>query len=144
MKLIGCIFWLILCFSSAAQEKVSWKNVYNDQSKNVEMTAYIAEGWHLYSQHLNNQIGPVPTSFSFSPNELISMEGKVKEPKAIQEYDENFEATLDFFKEKALFTQSISVQDSTTLEVVITYMVCNDTMCLPPVDEKFSIEIHTN
>ena len=103
------------------------------------MTASIAEGWHLYSQFISNDIGPIPTSFNFTENEFVSISGKVSEPKAIQEYDENFEATLDFFKEKVTFTQKALAKQTT-----VEYMVCNETMCLPPIDQKFTVEIKAN
>lgn len=119
-------------------------NVYNQKTKNIEMTATIADGWHLYSQHISNEIGPVPTAFKFSTNENVTLSGDVKEPKAIQEYDENFEATLDFFKEKVTFQQKAEAKNTVEQEIIITYMVCNDVMCLPPVDQKFVVEIKSN
>lgn len=108
------------------------------------MTASIAEGWHLYSQFISNEIGPIPTSFTFTENEFVSIAGKVSEPKAIQEYDENFEATLDFFKNQVMFTQKAVAKQTTVEEIIITYMVCNETMCLPPIDQKFTVEIKAN
>ena len=144
MKLITFLlvgFWSFFGFS---QEKVTWSNEYNQKTKNIEMTASIAEGWHLYSQFISNDIGPIPTSFAFTENEFVSVSGKVSEPKAIQEYDENFEATLDFFKEKVTFTQKAVAKQTTVEEIIITYMVCNETMCLPPIDQKFTVEIKAN
>ena len=144
MKLITFLlvgFWSFIGFS---QEKVTWSNVYNAKTKNIEMTASIAEGWHLYSQFISNEIGPIPTSFTFTENEFVSIAGKVSEPKAIQEYDENFEATLDFFKNEVMFTQKAVAKQTTVEEIIITYMVCNETMCLPPIDQKFTVEIKAN
>ncbi len=108
MKQIIVYFALLLNFTVFAQEKVTWATNYNSKSKEVVLTATIAEGWHLYSQHISNEIGPVPTAFKFIDNPNVKLSGKVDEPKPIQEYDENFEATLDFFKEKAVFTQKIT------------------------------------
>lgn len=144
MKQILFFVFLFFALNTFSQEKVSWTTNYNPKTKSVEITATIAEGWHLYSQYISNEIGPVPTAFKFTENPLVTLKGKVSEPKPIQEYDENFEATLDFFKEKATFLQEIVVKSSTQLEVIITYMVCNDVMCMPPVDQKFVIEIKPN
>jgi thiol:disulfide interchange protein DsbD len=88
-----------------------------------------------------NEIGPVPTSFVFEPNDAVKFIGKVNEPQPIQKYDENFEAMLDFFEGKVLFTQRLSVKQNTIITGTLTYMLCNDVMCLPPVDEKFKITI---
>ena len=144
MKLITFLLVGFCSFYGFSQEKVTWSNVYNLKTKNIEMTASIAEGWHLYSQFISNDIGPIPTSFNFTENEFVSISGKVSEPKAIQEYDENFEATLDFFKEKVTFTQKAVAKQTTMEEIIITYMVCNETMCLPPIDQKFTVEIKAN
>ena len=54
---------------------------------------------------------------------------------------ENFEAMLDFFEGKVLFSQRVVVKDTTTISGFVTFMICNDTMCYPPVDEAFTLEI---
>ncbi len=144
MKLITFLLLGFSDFVGFSQEKVTWSNVYNAKTKNIEMSASIAEGWHLYSQFISNEIGPIPTSFTFTENEFVSIAGKVSEPKAIQEYDENFEATLDFFKNEVMFTQKAVAKQTTVEEIIITYMVCNETMCLPPIDQKFTVEIKAN
>ena len=68
--------------------------------------------------------------------------GKTIEPESIREYDENFEGELNFFKENATFKQKMKVSTSTSVKGVITYMTCNDTMCLPPKDVEFVITIN--
>jgi thiol:disulfide interchange protein DsbD len=70
------------------------------------------------------------------------LKGAVVEPKPIQKYDENFEATLDFFEGEVVFTQKIETQKQTNVEGSVTFMVCDDTMCLPPVDKTFTIQIN--
>jgi thiol:disulfide interchange protein DsbD len=66
------------------------------------------------------------------------------EPKAIQKYDETFEATLDFFETKVVFVQQVKANKDSVLEGTVTFMVCNETMCLPPVDKQFKITIPKN
>jgi thiol:disulfide interchange protein DsbD len=124
-----------------SQEKVSWAVTYNAAENQVEFRATIADGWHLYSQFIQNDIGPVPTAFVFDENEAVKWTGKVQEPEAIHAYDENFEASLDFFKNQAVFTRKVATGSKGTITGYITYMVCNEIMCLPPVDESFTITI---
>lgn len=133
----------IICICSRAfgQDKIHWEFKYNSSLKTLEMKAEIAEGWHLYSQHVANQIGPVPTHFVIEPTKDIHLIGVVVEPTPIQKYDENFEAMLDFFEDSVVFTQRIAVDKSGEVKGVVTYMVCNDTMCLPPTDQNFVISI---
>lgn len=136
--------FLFLCFVSFlgfGQSKIQWTYTYNSVQKTIEIQAKIADGWHLYSQHVDNEIGPVPTSFLFEENKQVKLIGKVTEPTPIQKYDENFEAMLDFFEGQVVFSQRLTVKGNTTVKGTVTYMLCNDTMCLPPIDESFTIEI---
>lgn len=141
-KLFFLCSFLLIGTSLFAQDRVKWDFSYNAATKEIQMKAIISEGWHLYSQHINNTIGPVPTSFTFMENSTVKFEGETKEPKAIHEYDENFEAALDFFKNEVIFTRKIAKAKAGDLvKGYVTFMVCNDVMCLPPVDVDFSITI---
>jgi thiol:disulfide interchange protein DsbD len=135
------LFSIFLSANLLGQSKIQWDYSYNAENNTVEIKATVAEGWHLYSQHVANDIGPVPTSFVFDANESLKLIGIVTEPTPIQEYDENFEAMLDFFENEVVFSQRVAVKKDTILGGTVTYMLCNDTMCLPPVDEKFTIEL---
>lgn len=142
MKRFFC--FLIIALSSLgvkAQEKVTWTTTYNKEKNQIELKASIGEGWHLYSQFINNDIGPVPTAFAFQENPTVTFVDKVAEPAPIHEYDENFEANLDFFKSQVVFTQKLAKGSKGKVTGTITYMVCNDVMCLPPVDVPFEVTI---
>ena len=106
------------------------------------MTAHIQNGWHIYSQ-FTPEGGPIPTSFSFEENKGYTMEGKVKEPEPEKHYDPNFQLDVWYFSNKAEFTQKIKLKDKNISSVkgTVTYMVCNDQMCLPPVDVPFEIKL---
>lgn len=138
------LFVLLIKAPTFAQDKVSWNFNHNTTKGRLEFVAHIEPGWHLYSQHIANDIGPVPTSFVFNQNNDITLNGAVQEPAPIQKYDETFEATLDFFEHEVLFEQPISVKKSTQITGSITYMVCNDVMCLPPTEVPFTIQLNKN
>lgn len=141
-KLLFLCSFLLIGTTLFAQDRVKWDFSYNPGTKEIQMKAVISEGWHLYSQHINNTIGPVPTSFTFTENPNVKFEDEVKEPKAIHEYDENFEAALDFFKSEVTFTRKVNkVKSGDVIKGYVTFMVCNEVMCLPPVDLDFSITI---
>ncbi|MEJ6776782.1 MAG: protein-disulfide reductase DsbD family protein [Crocinitomicaceae bacterium] len=139
--LIFLLFTLVstLLFS---QEKVKWIYSFNSESSTVQINAIIDEGWHLYSQYLDNEIGPVPTSITFKESRDYFIVGNTIEPESIKEYDENFEGELNFFKGEVTFIQKIKVKKYTTVKGVVTFMVCNDSMCLPPKDIEFTIKIN--
>lgn len=127
---------------SYAQDEVKWNFSFNSETSSIEIKAEIQEGWHLYSQNIDNDLGPIPTSFEFLTNENFKIVGETIEPKPIKEYDENFEGELDFFKTEVVFTQKIENISATTISGVVTFMVCNDVMCMPPVDLEFTITIN--
>jgi thiol:disulfide interchange protein DsbD len=127
---------------SFSQEKVSWSFSYNIPSEELILEATIAEGWHLYSQNINQELGPVPTTFEFSKNEAIKIIGSTIEPEAFTEYDDNFGGELSFFKNQVEFKQKMKVSNSTSVKGVITYMICNETVCLPPKDVEFTVLIN--
>ncbi len=138
------LFFILLLLSvnlSYSQNAINWSWRYDQLSQAIVFNAQINDGWHLYSQHVGNDIGPVPTAFSFNPSNNVRLIDQVIEPVPIQKYDENFESTMDFFENNVEFIQKIDVKENTLVEGIITYMVCNDNMCLPPVDLPFSIEI---
>ena len=114
-------------------EKISeteYKLIYN---------ATIEEGWHLYSAHVDPDVGPYPTAFYYDTIPNFIFKGKVEETEPHVEYDPNFEAELAFFSNKAQFWQYITVPAGKefTVKGEIEWMVCNDEMCMPPEYKDF-------
>lgn len=143
MKITLTLILFVSTFVLNAQSVVKWSHSFNQKEGTIDIKADIQEGWHLYSQHVSAEIGPVPTSFFFAENGDVKLIGKVNEPKPEREYDENFEGLLDFFKGSVTFQQKVLAKKNTTLTYTVTYMVCDNTMCLPPVDETYSIELES-
>lgn len=143
-RIIYLLVIFMTCLWAQSQDVVQWDFSYNPETKSVEMKATIEEGWHLYSQYVDNEVGPVPTSFTFQSSDFYELKGKVAEPKPIQRYDETFGANLDFFENEVVFSQKVKVNKASVLEGSVVFMVCNDTMCLPPVDKTFKIDIPQN
>lgn len=141
-KTVLFLVFLFVAIFSFSQEKVEWSYSFDNETSNIEVKAVVAGGWHLYSQYIDNDLGPIPTSFEFEENAGYTLIGKTIEPESLKEYDENFEGELNFFKDEVVFKQKIKVVESTTVKGVVTFMVCNDTMCLPPTDIEFSIKIN--
>lgn len=121
--------------------KVNWTS--NNDTVTIEIIATIEDGWHLYSQHLESDQGPLATVFSFTPSANVILTSEVMEGKAKEEYDENFGMNVRFFEKSAVFTQKVvrKTAESVTLIGNVNYMVCNDEMCLPPIDVPLNINI---
>ncbi len=144
MKKIIVVFLLLSVFAAKTQnhKEVKWSFTKKKLGKEtiLSLTATIDNGWHLYSQNMNGD-GPIPTSFDYKLPHGLKLLGNTVEPTPLKAFDENFGMEVKYFKDKVEFTQKISGKPAKGTKVTgtITYMICNDNMCLPPVDVPFEI-----
>lgn len=148
--LLTGIILLSLSYSSLAQilEPVKWsfsKKQISPSEVQLIFKATIDKTWHLYSQEVIPD-GPVPTSFNFEKSKDFQLVGKVTEPKAIQEYDPNFDTILKYFANEAIFTQKIKVLSTKDFKIkgYLEFMCCDDKQCLPPTEVDFEFTIKGN
>jgi hypothetical protein len=147
-KLITVLSFVFMCFMVQAQVQnpVRWEfssKKVNGTTYDVKITASIEPGWHVYSQ-TTPEGGPVPTSFSFAKNPLLTLQGTPKEVgKLEQRFEPLFGVDVKQFSDKVVFQQTIQVKGKakTALSGSVEFMVCNDEMCLPPSTQKFSIAL---
>lgn len=131
-------------FSSNAQvfNPVSWSTSV-EQTKDDQVvliaTAVIEEGWHLYSQYIDDG-GPIPTTF-FYP-ESVKLIGETSEEDGEIVQDATFEMQVKYFKDTAEFKQVVKLTESTNeINASVEFMVCNDEMCLPPNEVNLTYNI---
>lgn len=136
-----CMFFL-LNTSILAQEEIMWKFEYKADSNQVNMKASLKEHWHLYSQHTDENAGPVATTFTFEENEHITLIDSLTEPPGEEVYDENFLSTLTLLSDEVLFTQKLKVKKDTVLKGKVLYMICDDKGCLPPSVTPLEIKVY--
>ncbi|MBU2526262.1 MAG: thioredoxin family protein [Bacteroidetes bacterium] len=109
----------------------------------IQIKARLDPHWHLYSQHVASG-GPIPTQFDFTDaEENYTLVGETLEPEGIENYDGVFEMDIKYFETEAVFTQKITLinPDLSAIRVDVTYMVCDDTRCLPPTTETYEIPL---
>ncbi len=125
---------------SQVYDPVDWDFSVEQNGKEATLifTGTIDEGWHVYSQVLESDDGPVATEVTFVSNENYELVGKTIESKTYKEYDPNFEMNLTFFKTKAVLKQKIKLKTDKPFKVKgsVYFMVCNESMCLPPSTEE--------
>jgi thiol:disulfide interchange protein len=132
----------LVLHSAGAQNPVKWSYSSKDAGNgqyDLIFTADIEDGWTTYSQFLESDDGPVATSFTFQEGPSYKLIGKAKESgDKFTKFDNVFGMNLTKFKHKAIFTQRVEVKDfSKPIEGYLTFMVCDDEMCLPPKDIDF-------
>jgi thiol:disulfide interchange protein len=115
----------------------------NRKETDLFFKAEIDNKWHLYSQDIPKG-GPIATSFTFTPSGNYRLSGKTVEVSWPEvKYDPSFNMDLKMFSKEAIFKQRIVLltDQDFLVEGSIEYMTCDDSRCLPPVEEAFTFEI---
>ena len=84
MRLLLALLFSISFTASFAQiyNPVKWKTEYKQITEtefDLIWTATIDEGWTIYSQYLENDDGPIATSFNYDDTKHFELIGKNKE-----------------------------------------------------------------
>lgn len=139
-------FAILIQGFSQVYEPVSWKievKETSDTEAEIRFIAAIESGWHVYATTLPSDDGPIATSFTLEPSAAFAKKGDVKQGKFKTEYDPNFGMDLNYFDNQATFIQTIVRNSEKNFNVkgYLTFMVCNDQMCLPPEDVEFDVKV---
>jgi thiol:disulfide interchange protein DsbD len=135
-------------FTSQAQsnKQVKWNYSVKkiaDKTYEVHMTASIGGNYHMYAQNVGVE-GPLPTSFSFTKNPLIVLDGKVKENgKLIKKFESIWGGNVSYFEKTVDFVQVVKLKANvkTNLAGKVEFMVCDEEKCLPPSDVEIKVNI---
>ncbi len=104
----------------------------NGNAANLLLTATLAPGWHLYSQHMEAG-GPIPTHIRFETGDDVTLEGITLEkgdPHTI--HDSLYEMDVTWHTGSVVFEQRIRlINPVTALRGAVEYMTCNDEICIP-------------
>lgn len=127
-------------------QKVHWtaqvKKI-NTTTYDIIFTAKIDNGWALYSQNLERKDGPLPTTFIFQKDKSYQKQGVVKESwkNKTKGYDPVFGMEVVKYEKSAVFTQRISTKSKPTIIIMIEYMTCSSSSCLPERFVEFTIDL---
>jgi len=134
-----------ISISAQIEDPISWEiNLYEtavEGQLEVIYNASLDPCWHIYSQFLDSDEGPIATAFYNEENETI--EG-VTECEPYVSYDPNFMMDLKYFKEEVYWSALINLSDlasTDTLKGSLLYMVCDATQCLPPTDVYYALPL---
>ena len=68
--------------------------------------------------------------------------GFVEKYTAVKYFDANFDSDVFIFEQNYLAEQQLKLKKECSAIITVTYMICNDEMCLPPIDEELSIKLN--
>ena len=140
------VLMMFIGVANAQATKITWTYTAKKLPGNkyeLHITANPPTGWHIYSQNTPGG-GPLPTTFSYNKNPLVTVAGKPKENgKLVTYFDKNFKVNVKYFEGKVDFIQIVSIKGKikTNITGQIESMICNDRTCMPPTTEKFAIAI---
>ena len=140
------IFFTLFYAYGFAEEPIKWNvrsNNLGNQEYEVTITANLESGWHLYSQFLESDEGPLSTYITYNLNGVFETIGPTKEINVENEFDPVWEMEISFFSHVAVFKQRIKSlnPDSMLFTGNVNYMICDDQQCLPPEDYTFEVDL---
>lgn len=133
--------------SAQIPNPISWSFNSKKISTNVyevQMTANIQPGWHLYAQNQPKDAIAIPTTFQFSNNPLVAFDGRVKEAGKLEKFtDKDLGVTANQYSRQVVFTQKVKLKGKAKSNVAgnVTYQTCDDKKCLPPKTVPFTIAL---
>jgi thiol-disulfide isomerase/thioredoxin len=102
---------------------------------NIELTAEIERGWHLYSTE-KVEGGPSPTRITLLPGQGLEISGEIDSPAPHSAYDPNFQVATESYEGSVTFKIPVKAAtaraDPGKLRLQVRYQSCTATICLPP------------
>lgn len=146
-KIISTLLALVVTMALFAQsdKQVKWSFQTKKIAENtyeVRMTANIGGNYHMYAQEGGD--GPVSTSFNFTKNPLLTLNGKVAEQGKVKKvFEEAFSSDVRYYEKQVDFVQVVKVKGKakTNLAGKVEFMVCNEKECLPPATVNFKVAV---
>lgn len=132
-QILDPVNWDIALYPSASEIEGEFDLVFH---------AEVDPCWHIYSQFLESQDGPLPTWIDISLPTGVDSIRHARECEPRVAYDPNFMMDLQFFEEEVSWVQTLRIpspSDADTLSGFISFMVCDDSRCLPPEDIDFAL-----
>jgi DsbC/DsbD-like thiol-disulfide interchange protein len=140
-------------FAQATDEPIKWAlalpspNATTTQGGTItlQLTATIDDGWHLYATTIGPG-GPIPTSITVPKGQMFTLNGDITEPTPTSAFDPNFNTTLEFHLDKAVFGIPLKVSPASgygdlPARVAISFQSCNDKFCLPPKQVVTTVQV---
>ena len=132
--------------SAQSAKQVKWTYTAKkvaDKAYEVHLTATMNGNWHIYAQNVGVE-GPIPTTFTFIKNPLLTLDGKPKEVgKMIKKKEEVWGGVVNYYEKSVNFIQIVKIKGNVKTNIVgkVEFIVCNDNTCLPPSEVEFNVSV---
>ena len=145
MKKTALIITLTLFSIAVKAQEVKWDYSAKKTGNGIyelHFTASVPNPWHIYSHYL--QVGgPVATTFKFDIP-AVQLTDSIKEAgKLVEKFDPAFGIAIRYYENRVDFIQSVRTGvGATAISGTVTYMICTEDHCMPPVDMPFHIVLN--
>lgn len=132
--------------SAQSAKQVKWSYTTKkiaDKTYEVHITASMNGNWHIYAQNVGVE-GPIPTTFTFSKNPLLTLDGKPKEVgKMIKKNEDVWGGVVNYYEKSVNFIQIVKIKGNVKTNIAgkVEFIVCNDNTCLPPSEVDFTVNV---
>lgn len=112
---------------------------------NVQLTAELDPGWHIYSLTPVPQ-GPAPTIVGLSAGQPFALAGDITEPLPQTKYDPTFDRDTSYFEDAVTFVLPVKIDAAAkpgtqSARIIVSYQVCDSHICLPPARVTVSVPL---
>ena len=129
--------------TSYGQNNVKWILDFDKNRNVLQLKGEIEQGWHLYSSMTPIEAGPIPVEIETKKSKGFKIKkGFVEKYTAVKYFDANLDSDVFIFEQNYLAEQQLKLKKECSAIITVTYMICNDEMCLPPIDEELSIKLN--
>lgn len=113
----------------------------------VRMKATIGDGWYVYSNDFDPNLGPNVAVVTINPSPNYEAVGKAIPIGAKKEFSQLWGGEISEFHGQAQFTQKIKIlQPGVKIAGNVNFSTCSskDGVCLPPADAPFELAVNVN
>lgn len=143
--------WILFLFPVLASAQLfspaKWSSSVKEVGQNefeIEVTAKLDKGWHLYSsKHPDGGIG-IPAEATFKAGKNTQLMGSFKEVgKRMDKYSTIFEQDEKYYENQVKFVQKVKVTGKDPVDVAYTieFQMCDAERCLPPDETSGAVKI---
>lgn len=143
--LLATLFVSCFSYGQMTADPTSWTyEVKKKSATDYELIFHLdlKKSWHIWSLNPGGDGFQIVPSFDIDKNPNVQVKGKPSEKgKATSTIMDGVDGKVTYLSGKVDYTLNISVKGSTKITGTHTYQVCDDKMCLAPVDKKFEVEV---
>ena len=111
------------------------------QRYTFEAKGIIGQGWHVFTHNPGGDGLLIPTSLTLDHADKVSELSEINSLGNIITKEMEGVGVVNYPEHEARFTIQFKTIELKTVEGTLSYQLCNEAMCLPPTDVKFTLKI---